>query len=69
MGINLYTLQYLQIISLPIEIQIRTTNMHKIAESGLASHWFYKDNDSNLSQLQLKTHEWMKNVIETHSNV
>ena len=55
--------------SLPIEIQIRTTNMHKIAESGLASHWLYKDNDSNLSQLQLKTHEWMKNVIETHSNV
>ena len=42
--------------------------MHKIAESGLASHWLYKDNDSNLSQLQLKTHEWMKNVIETHSN-
>ena len=54
--------------SLPIEIQIRTTNMHKIAESGLASHWLYKDNDSNLSELQLKTHEWMKNVIETHSN-
>ena len=54
--------------SLPIEIQIRTTNMHKIAESGLASHWLYKDNDANLSQLQLKTHEWMKNVIETHSN-
>jgi len=54
--------------SLPIEIQIRTNNMHKIAESGLASHWLYKDNDANLSQLQLKTHEWMKNVIETHSN-
>jgi guanosine-3',5'-bis(diphosphate) 3'-pyrophosphohydrolase len=51
----------------PIEVQIRTTEMHKIAEAGVASHWLYKSSDSSLSDLQKKTHQWLQSLIEMQS--
>jgi GTP pyrophosphokinase len=51
----------------PIEIQIRTTEMHKIAEAGVASHWLYKDADTSLSDLQKKTHQWLQSLLEMQS--
>ncbi len=48
----------------PIEIQIRTADMHKIAESGVASHWLYKSSDTSLSDLQQKTHLWLQSLLE-----
>jgi len=51
----------------PIEIQIRTNEMHKIAEAGVASHWLYKSSDMSLSTLQKKTHQWLKSLLEMQS--
>jgi guanosine-3',5'-bis(diphosphate) 3'-pyrophosphohydrolase len=50
----------------PVEIQIRNADMHHIAESGVASHWLYKD-ESTLDQLQKKTHKWLQSLVELQS--
>jgi RelA/SpoT family (p)ppGpp synthetase len=52
---------------LPVEIQIRTEHMHRIAESGVASHWMYKDEEASLSDVQRKTHGWLKSLLEIQS--
>ena len=52
---------------MPIEVQIRTGDMHKIAEAGVASHWLYKSSESSLSELQRKTHQWLQSLLEMQS--
>lgn len=50
---------------IPIEIQIRTHEMHKMAENGIAAHWLYKSQDSEAAcQAQLKAREWIRGVLE-----
>jgi guanosine-3',5'-bis(diphosphate) 3'-pyrophosphohydrolase len=51
----------------PIEIQIRTQEMHKIAEAGVASHWLYKSSDQSVTDLQKKTHQWLQSLLEMQS--
>jgi guanosine-3',5'-bis(diphosphate) 3'-pyrophosphohydrolase len=51
----------------PIEIQIRTQEMHKIAEAGVASHWLYRSSGASLTELQQKTHQWLQSLIEMQS--
>ncbi len=52
---------------LPIEIQIRTREMHHIAEAGVASHWLYKakGSDTTTDDLYMKANQWMKGLLET----
>jgi guanosine-3',5'-bis(diphosphate) 3'-pyrophosphohydrolase len=47
----------------PIEIQIRTRDMHRVAETGVASHWLYKDVES-FSELERTTHQWLQSLLE-----
>lgn len=51
----------------PIEIQIRTHEMHKIAEAGVASHWLYKTAETPLNDLHTKTHQWLQSLLESLS--
>jgi len=48
----------------PVEAQIRTEQMHHLAEAGVASHWMYKDDTASLSDLQKKTHQWLQSLLE-----
>jgi len=49
---------------LPIEIQIRTTEMERMANSGIAAHWLYKSEKSNTDDVHLRAQEWVANLLE-----
>ncbi|WP_020167091.1 MULTISPECIES: RelA/SpoT family protein [Methylotenera] len=48
----------------PIEVQIRSEQMHSVANSGVAAHWMYKTSDANLTALQQQTHQWLQRLLE-----
>jgi GTP diphosphokinase / guanosine-3',5'-bis(diphosphate) 3'-diphosphatase len=52
---------------MPVEIQIRTPDMHKVAEAGVASHWMYKSTEGDAKDVQLKTHQWLQSLLEIQS--
>ena len=47
----------------PIEIQIRTNEMHEFAERGVASHWKYKSSEK-FNSLSWKEYDWLKDLVE-----
>jgi len=48
----------------PVEVQIRSTNMDYLAENGIAAHWLYKSNKTVCSDAQLRAREWIKGIVE-----
>ncbi|MHB8815408.1 MAG: RelA/SpoT family protein, partial [Steroidobacteraceae bacterium] len=48
----------------PIEAQIRTEDMHRVAESGIAAHWKYKGGGDADSMQQQRTREWLSSLVE-----
>ena len=48
----------------PIEVQMRTDEMHRVAESGIASHWKYKSGEVEDSIQQARAREWLSNLVE-----
>jgi len=47
----------------PIEIQIRSSQMHEFAERGIASHWQYKSSEK-FNSLSWKEYDWLKDLVE-----
>ncbi len=52
----------------PFEIQIRTWEMHRVAENGIAAHWKYKEGKSGKSELDSKL-EWVRTLLDTQENI
>jgi GTP pyrophosphokinase len=52
---------------MPFEIQIRTEEMHKMAEEGIAAHWKYKDGPVSAQDEQRLA--WLRQVVEWQRDV
>ncbi|NNK85048.1 MAG: bifunctional (p)ppGpp synthetase/guanosine-3',5'-bis(diphosphate) 3'-pyrophosphohydrolase [Desulfobacterales bacterium] len=50
-----------------IEIQIRTWEMDKVAKSGIAAHWSYKEGKS-IDDSTSQTYAWIQNLVENQEN-
>ncbi len=47
----------------PLEVQIRTKDMHLIAESGIAAHWKYKSGDVTEQSEQTRARQWLNSLV------
>lgn len=67
---NLYRSLHTTVIGrggIPFEVQIRTREMHQIAEYGVAAHWKYKSGDGSTVELDQKL-QWIAKLIDTESD-
>lgn len=53
---------------LPIEIQIRTQEMDRMANNGIAAHWLYKSGDQPMDESKSRAQQWVKNLLELQEN-
>jgi RelA/SpoT family (p)ppGpp synthetase len=49
---------------LPCEVQIRTEDMDRVSETGIAAHWLYKTGGTSAAQPQVRAREWLTNLME-----
>ncbi len=52
----------------PVEIQIRTREMHRIAEEGIAAHWLYKEKKSGHDRFD-EAFMWLRQLMESQTDV
>ena len=52
----------------PFEVQIRTFDMHRTAEYGIAAHWRYKEGRANENELDQKL-SWLRRILDWQSDV
>ena len=53
--------------NVPVEIQIRTEEMHRAAEYGIAAHWMYKEHRTKMDSLDKKL-GWIRELMENTEN-
>ncbi|NQY43687.1 MAG: bifunctional (p)ppGpp synthetase/guanosine-3',5'-bis(diphosphate) 3'-pyrophosphohydrolase, partial [Legionellales bacterium] len=53
---------------IPIEVQIRTQEMHKVAEIGIAAHWMYKSMEQSNDPQSFLALGWIKELAEMEGN-
>ncbi len=65
---SLHTILFSQ-FGVSIEVQLRTIDMHRVAENGIAAHWGYKEGDGNNGIIaQTKAREWLKSLLDLQQN-
>ncbi|HSQ07598.1 MAG TPA: RelA/SpoT family protein [Chromatiaceae bacterium] len=52
----------------PIEVQIRTADMQRLAEAGIAAHWMYKSGSGGGGNPQALAENWLKDLLEMQRN-
>jgi len=52
----------------PVEIQIRTKEMNRLAEEGVASHWLYKTGGAELTEAQRMAHQWLQSLLDIQAD-
>jgi guanosine-3',5'-bis(diphosphate) 3'-pyrophosphohydrolase len=52
----------------PFEIQIRTQEMHRVAENGIAAHWKYKEGKSGIVEGE-EQFRWLRQLIDSQSEI
>ncbi len=53
---------------MPFEVQIRTAEMHRIAEEGIAAHWKYKEGRAGADREE-QNFLWLRRLLELHQEV
>lgn len=48
----------------PIEVQIRTTEMNEMANNGIAAHWLYKSGDKVHDMAKIQQQQWLKSLLD-----
>lgn len=49
---------------IPLEVQIRTREMDKVADNGVAAHWIYKSAGVEVNEAQIRAREWVQSLLE-----
>src|SRR5207302_845013 len=51
-----------------VEFQIRTYEMHRVAEEGIAAHWTYKE-QGEIDETEKRVFTWLRQLLESHQDV
>jgi GTP pyrophosphokinase len=54
--------------AVPLEVQIRTEDMDKLAESGIAANWLYKAVEKHTNSSEARARKWLADLMELHGS-
>ena len=69
---NMYQSLHTTVIGLygeRVEVQIRTHEMHRVAEFGIAAHWKYKEGGQSAGAVEAQRFAWLRQLLEWQQNV
>lgn len=52
----------------PLEVQVRTKEMDRVADNGVAAHWIYKSVGTEVNEAQLRAREWVQRLLDLQQN-